>query len=111
MRLYVDESDTLLTEYAWGTTKQSVDLIYNNALDGTPYIQIIGNPAREISLKAVVVSAQKKAALEAVEAAGALVRCEDGSAVSYGYIVELKFKDKVIDGMQRCDIIIAKEVI
>lgn len=80
-----------ITRLVSALTDQSINLITNTALDGTTYIQVIGQPSFKHELEVYVNEAGKKK-LEEAEAGCNLLRVSVSIGTLYGRIVKKSIK-------------------
>jgi len=72
---------------------QAVTRITSQSIDGTVYLQVIGNPVKTYNVTACVRRNEKKL-LEQAEANGDLVRITMSHGVYFGRIISLTFGDR-----------------
>lgn len=98
-----------ITEFCWTNTTSDVTQVLTKALDGTVYIQVIGEPSKTIVAECVITTSAKPK-LESAHARADLmsVTDEDGH-LTYGRITALSFQNKVRGNKQRCTVTLAEE--
>ena len=107
--LYDETTATVISYHVSGEISQSVTQIKSKSLDGTVYLQTLGDPETDISGTAYVNRAGK-ASLEAARAGCNLLRAELKHGTYRGRLTELKFSDRMAGDRFTADFTLAKEV-
>ena len=107
--LYDVTSDTCLSKYVRFETEQEVSQIVSKSLDGTVYIQTVGEPQKNYNGSVFVTRAEKDLLL-AAHAAGDLMHIEVGHGTYYGRITALKFGERLPCDYFEATVTMAKEV-
>lgn len=106
-RLVDVDNNTVLSRYVSYARQKKPTQIINYALDGTPYIQTVGTPNSEITVKAYVKAAEQ----ELVDNAWAdvsIVRIEVGKIKIYGYITNVNYGERMAQGWYLATITISE---
>lgn len=106
--LYNETKSTSITGLVSLHDVQGLNRVENTALDGTYYMQIIGDPRVTYELTAYLKSSTIKTALLDAEADGDLLSVEVARGTFYGRIVSCKV-DKIKSELYKATIVLAKE--
>ena len=108
--LYDLTSGTCLSKYVRFETEQEVSQIVSKSLDGTVYIQTVGEPQKNYNGSVFVTRAEKDL-LWAAHATGDLIRIDVRHGTYYGHITSLKFGECLPCDYFEATVTLAKEVI
>ena len=108
--LYDVTSDTCLSKYVRFETEQEVSQIVSKSLDGTVYIQTVGESQKNHTGSVFVTRAEKDLLLTA-HADGDLMRIDVRYGTYYGRITALKFGERLPRDYFEATITLADEVI
>lgn len=107
--LYDETAGVSISEYVQFEIDEGVNEIVSEALDGTRYIQIVGDAITDYD-GTVYVDRSGKQLLEAAYAAGNLLRAEVKHGTYHGRIIGLKFSDRQASDTFKASVTLAKEV-
>ncbi len=108
--LYDVTTSTCVSRYVRFETEQEVSQIVSKSLDGTVYIQTVGEPQKSHT-GSVFVTRVEKALLLAAHAAGDLMRINVRHGTYYGRIISLKIGERLPCDYFEATITLADEVI
>lgn len=108
-QLYDVTADVEITRYINFDDKQDVNQITNKALDGTPYLTVIGDPFVTYPLTGHVDQAGKDA-LKSAHAGCNLLRVTVRRGTYYGRIIDQDFNKLEARGWYSANITLAAEV-
>ena len=108
--LYDVTSSTCLSKYVRFETEQEISQIVSRSLDGTAYIQTVGEPQKNYNGSVFVTRAEKNLLL-AAHATGDLIRIDVRHGTYYGRITSLKFGERLPCDYFEATVTLAKEVI
>jgi len=108
--LYDVTTGTCISRYVRFETEQEVSQIVSESLDGTVYIQAVGEPHKNYTGSVFVTRAQKNLLL-AAHAAGDLMRIEVRHGTYYGRITALKFSERLPCDYFEASVTLADEVV
>ena len=107
--LYDETTSTIISCHVSGEVSQDVTQIKSQSLDGTVYLQTLGDPETDI-IGSAYVNRTGKAALEAARAGCDLLRVELKHGTYRGRLTDLKFSDRMAGDRFTADFTLAKEV-
>ena len=108
--LYDVTTSTCVSQYVRFESEQEVSQIVSKSLDGTVYIQTVGEPQKNHT-GSVFVTRAEKTALMTAHANGDLMRIEVRHGAYYGRIISLKFGERLPRDYFEATVTLAAEVI
>ena len=108
--LYDVTTGTCVSRYVRFETEQELSQIVSKSLDGTVYIQTVGE-AQKCHSGSVFVTRAEKSLLSAAHASGDLMRIEVRHGTYYGRIISLKIGERLPCDYFEATITLADEVI
>ena len=108
--LYDVTTGTCVSRYVRFETEQEVNQIISKSLDGTVYIQTVGEPQKS-HIGSVFVTREEKALLLSAHAAGDLMRIDVRHGTYYGRITALKLGERLPCDYFEATVTLAHEVV
>lgn len=103
-------ASTNITEYINLEIDQDIVKVENTALDGTYYVQIIGDPV-ELYMITAYVDRDGKTALQTAEKSGNILQADVKHGTYYGRIKTVKFGNRMAGDYFMASIVLAKVAI